>query len=107
MNSKKLLVPQRRRQINGSFAFIPHSFLRDGFVSALSQEELALYLFFVLAADKDGLSYYSSQKIGQLLKMRPDVYELSLSRLIKGDLICLEGRLVQVLQLPPKPIPEA
>ena len=49
---KRLLVPQRVRRINSSFAFIEHRFLQDGFFAVLSSNELLLYLFLVLAADR-------------------------------------------------------
>jgi hypothetical protein len=52
MIRKKILVPDRIRQIEGSFGFIPHRFLADGFLAALSQHELLLYLFLVIAADQ-------------------------------------------------------
>ena len=51
MITKKILVPDRVRKINGGFSFIPHRFLLDGFLEHLSQPELLLYLFLVLAAD--------------------------------------------------------
>jgi hypothetical protein len=54
MITKKILVPDRVRKINGGFSFIPHRFLRDGFLEHLSQPELLLYLFLVLAADHRG-----------------------------------------------------
>jgi len=53
MIRKKILVPDRIRQIEGSFGFIPHRFLADGFLATLNQHELLLYLFLVLAADRD------------------------------------------------------
>jgi hypothetical protein len=37
MMTKQPLYPERRRQITGSFAFIEHRFLRDGFWRSLSQ----------------------------------------------------------------------
>ena len=66
---KRLLVPQRVRRINSSFAFIEHRFLQDGFLAVLSTNELLLYLFLVLAADRDGLSFYSFDRICVALKM--------------------------------------
>ena len=60
MITKKILVPNRVRKINGGFSFIPHRFLLDGFLEHLSQPELLLYLFLVLAADHRGLSCATS-----------------------------------------------
>ena len=57
MIEKSPLWPERIRKITGSFAFIEHRFVRDGFWSSLSQHELLLYVFLVLVADRNGLSY--------------------------------------------------
>lgn len=40
----------------GSFAFIPHRFLRDGFLASPDPDQRGLSLFLVLAADRDGIS---------------------------------------------------
>ena len=45
---KKPLVPDRIRKIGGSFAFIEHCFLRNGFWESLNHHELLLYVFLVL-----------------------------------------------------------
>jgi hypothetical protein len=55
---KKVLQPDRIRKINGSFAFIEHRFLRDGFFESLTPNELLLYLFLTLVANQDGISYF-------------------------------------------------
>ena len=49
MIKKKVLEPDRIRHIQGGFSFIPHRFLTDGFLASLSQIEILLYLFLVLA----------------------------------------------------------
>jgi hypothetical protein len=51
------------RRITGRFAFIEHRFLRNGFWDSLTHDELLLYLFLILAADRNGISYYSYDKI--------------------------------------------
>lgn len=63
MINRKPLVCDRIRKIDGSFAWIGHRFLRGGFFASLSQEELLLYFFLVLVADRQGLSYYHYDKI--------------------------------------------
>ena len=55
MIEKTPLIPDRVRKIQGSFAFIEHRFLRDGFWAGLEHQELLLYLFMVLVADRQGL----------------------------------------------------
>jgi len=100
MISKKPLYPKRVRKINGSFAFIEHRFLRNGFWQDLNHHELLLYIFLVLAADRKGLSYYSYDKICILLRISVDEYILARNALIEKDLIAFDGYLFQVLSLP-------
>jgi hypothetical protein len=104
MIEKSPLCPERVRKITGSFAFIEHRFIRDGFWSSLSQHELLLYVFLVLVADRNGLSYYSFDKICALLQLSLDDYLLTRNALIKQDLIAFDGHLFQVLSLPLTPV---
>ena len=104
MIEKQPLSPDRRRHIAGSFAFIEHRFLRDGFWSSLSQHECLLYVFLVLVADRNGLSYYGYDKICTLLRFTLDDYLAARNGLIEKDLIAFDGHLFQVLSLPPTPV---
>ncbi len=94
------LVNNRVRKINGSFAFIEHRFLRHGFWASLSHEELLLYFFLVLVADRDGLSFYPYDKICSLLTIDIDAYILARNSLIDKDLLAFNGIFFQVLSLP-------
>jgi hypothetical protein len=100
MIKKMPLIPQRVRTIRGSFAYIEHRFLRDGFFSALSHHELLLYFFLVLVSDRHGLSFYNYDKICSLLQMDLEVYLQARNQLIQKDLIAFDGRIFQVLSLP-------
>ncbi len=97
---KQPLKPERIRKINGSFAFIEHRFLRNGFWASLEPEELLMYIFLILVADRNGLSYYSYDKICTLVGLTPDEYIQARNALINKDLIAFDGRLFQVLSLP-------
>jgi len=103
MIKKKVLNPQRLRQINGGFSFIPHRFVLDGFLAALGQKELLLYLFLVMVSDRNGVSFYSYDRICTLLELNLDQYVASRNSLIEKDLIAFDGTLFQVLSLPHKP----
>jgi hypothetical protein len=104
MIAKQPLCPDRRRTITGSFAFLEHRFLRDGFWSSLSQPECLLYVFLFLVADRNGLSYYSYDKICTLLRCTLDDYLVARNGLIDKDLIAFDGHLFQVLSLPDTPV---
>ena len=104
MLKKKVLNPERVRCIDGGFSFIPHRFLLDGFLACLNQQELLLYLFLILVSDRNGLSYYSYDRICTLLQLNLEEYIASRDSLIEKDLITFDGSLFQVLSLPLKPV---
>jgi len=103
MIEKQPLDPERVRKINGSFAFLEHRFLRDGFWSSMNQHELLLYVFLVVVADRQGLSYYGYDKLCTLLRFTLDDYLAARHGLIEKDLIAFDGHLFQVLSLPKTP----
>jgi hypothetical protein len=102
MIKKRILNGGRIRRIDGGFAFIPHRFLTDGFLSVLNPSQQQLYFFLVLAADRHGLSFYSYDAICSLLQMSADQYIEARDDLIKKDLIAFDGTIFQVLDLPQK-----
>ena len=100
MIQKTPLVSHRIRTINGSFAWISHRFLSQGFWGSLTHHELLVYLFLVIVGDRQGLSYYSFDKICSLVAITPDEYIVARDDLINKDLISFDGHLFQVLSLP-------
>jgi len=100
MINRKPLVSNRIRKIDGSFTWIGHRFLRGGFFASLSQNELLLYFFLLLVADRQGLSYYHYDKICSLLCLSLDDYIVARDQLIDKDLIAFDGTFFQVLSLP-------
>ena len=104
MIKTKILCSERVRRITGSFAFIEHRFLRDGFWDSLSRHELLLYFFLILVADRNGVSYYSYDKIYSILRISMDEYLDARNALIDKDLIAFDGYFFQVLSLPEEPV---
>ena len=104
MIEKRVLCSERVRTVNGSFGFLEHRFLRDGFWETLDHHALLFYVFLVLVGDRKGLSYYPYDKISNLLKITVDDYIDARNDLIKKDLIAFDGRLFQVLSLPETPV---
>ena len=98
------IVPHRVRSIGGkSFAFLPHRFLREGFFASLAPDELRLYVLLVLAADRNGLSFYHYDSICSLLEITLETYIRARNALIDKDLIAFDGTRFQVLSLPDTP----
>jgi hypothetical protein len=98
------ILPERLRRIAGqSFAFIPHRFLREGFFASLRVDELRLYFLLVLAADRNGVSFYHYDSICSLLELPLESYLRARNALIAKDLIAFDGTRFQVLSLPERP----
>lgn len=102
MAEKAPISPDRVRRIAGSFAFIEHRFLRDGFFDSLTHHELVLYIFLVLAGDRNGVSFYSYDRICAHLLICLDDYIEARNSLIRKDLVAFDGTFFQVLSLPNK-----
>lgn len=67
------------------YSIIDHELLHRGYFHKLSHEALVLYFFLITVGDKDGKSYYSTNKIIQILRLnsyKTAVFELSNSELI-------------------------
>lgn len=101
------IVSERVRRIDGSFAFLPHRFLRQGFFVSLTPDELRLYALLVLAADRNGMSFYHYDSICSLLEVPLEVYAEARNALIRKDLIAFDGTRFQVLSLPETPVTNA
>jgi hypothetical protein len=105
MTSRKPIEPRRVRRIgDGSFAFIPHRFLRDGFLACLNPAQRSLYLFLVLAGDRNGISFYGYDRICSVLEFTLDDYIAARNALIDMDLVAFDSRRFQVLSLPQSPV---
>ena len=99
------IVPERVRRIGTeSFAFLPHRFLREGFLQSLESGELRLYLLLVLAGDRNGISYYHYDSLCARLELSLEDYLTARNALIDKDLIATDGTRIQVLSLPPHPV---
>ena len=104
MSERPPLIVERVRRIGkSSFAFIPHRFLRDGFLASLTANERSLYLFLVLAADRQGISFWSYERICSVLGLYLEQYLQARKALIEKDLLAFDGTRFQVLDLPEKP----
>lgn len=93
--------PDRRRSIRGSFSWIDHRFLREGFDQGLTRLEKLLYFVLVAVSNQDGVSFYSDARLEELLDIRfPHELDGARKELVARDLIAYEGGIYQVLDLP-------
>ena len=101
MMQKKILRPDRLRQVPAQFSWIDQRLVRENFLRHGDPAAWTLYLVLVTVADAQGLSYYSEATLSRLLKL--DALQLARARqqLIAGDLLAYQKPLYQVLALPP------
>ena len=97
------IIAERVRKIEGGFCFVPHRFLHEGFFADLSQNELLLYFFLVLAGDRSGVSFYGHDAICTLLEIQNNTYLAARLGLVAKDLLAFDGCRFQVLSLPKVP----
>lgn len=100
----KLPRPERRRAIPPHFSWIDHRLVRDGHLQRCRPSALALYLFLVTVADRQGLSYYQERTLGAMLHWNQDQLQAARDELVQNQLIAYEPPLYQVLSLDPKPV---
>lgn len=100
MVTKCLIEPEHRRVLSPPFAWIDRRFFFSGFLQQLSAAENLLYFFLVLVSDKDGLSYYSYDKICGRLKFTLGEFISARDSLIGKHLIAHKDGMYQVLRLP-------
>jgi hypothetical protein len=103
MMQKKILRPERLRQVPAQFSWIDQRLVRENFLRHGESDAWALYLVLVTVADAQGLSYYSDATLSRLLKL--DLLQLARARqqLVGADLLAYHKPLYQVLALPPVP----
>ena len=103
MKNKSPIIPQRVRRISGSFSWLDHRLLNRGFLRQMEPEDMLLYFFLVLVGDKNGVSFYSYDRILDFLKLTLDQFNIARNRLVKMSLIAIQDSRFQVLELPDEP----
>lgn len=82
--------PHRVRKIAGSFGWVDHRLLRAGHLRTLTPDDMSLYLFLVLAANRDGVSFYRKDKIADALGVSWEQVEAARRRLVARNLVAFE-----------------
>jgi hypothetical protein len=106
MTLKRVLCPERLRQIPPQFSWVDQRLVRERYLERCDPPAAALYLFLVTVADAQGLSYYSDGVLGRCLSLLADRLCQARADLIRVGLIAYQRPLYQVLALD-VPLPSA
>ena len=107
-----VVAPDRVRRPPRSFAWIDHRVRSSGWLPLLDPPEIGLYLFLVLAADRDGLSCWRLDRIEREMPcFERNVLWRARTRLVELDLVAFRpwragdpDDICQVLSIrPPNP----
>ena len=107
MTIKRVLCPERIRQIPVQFSWVDHRLVRERYIERCDPSAAALYLFLTTVADVQGLSYYSDAALVRCLSMAPARLTQARADLIRVGLIAYQCPLYQVLSLDLPPRVEA
>jgi len=99
MAVKRVLRPERLRQVPTQFSWIDQRLVRARHVERCGIDALGLYLVLVTVADAQGLSYYGEATLERLLSIPAPRLQAARAELIRLDLIAYERPLYQVLSL--------
>lgn len=99
MAIKRVLYPERIRQIPRQFSWVDHRLIRDRHIERCDPSAAALYLFLVTVADAQGLSYYSDAALVRSLSMSATRLSQARGDLMRIGLIAYQRPLYQVLSL--------
>jgi hypothetical protein len=99
MGIKRVLCPERVREIPPQFSWVDHRLVRDRHIERCDPPAGALYLFLVTVADAKGLSYYSDGALVRCLSMSLARLSQARADLVRVGLIAYQRPLYQVLAL--------
>jgi hypothetical protein len=94
-------VPRRDRvRAAQRFGWVDHALYLNGYLKEMSQSSQSLYLFLCIAANRDGVSWYSDAKIRDVTGLETATLQEARRELIDMDLIAFESPWFQVLSVP-------
>jgi len=105
MPRKRVLRPDRLRQIPSQFSWIDQRLVRERRIEGCDAHALALYLVLVTVADAQGLSYYGEASLQRLLSMPAARLVQARADLMRLGLIAYVCPLYQVLSLDAPAVP--
>jgi hypothetical protein len=98
--TKRILDPERLRQIPAPFSWIDHRLVREHYIERADVCAWTLYLFLLCVADARGLSYYADATLSHRLRLPAERLARARRDLLALDLMAYDPPLYQVLSLP-------
>lgn len=85
--------PDRMRSLGGAngFGWLDARLVRDGWLAVMSPEELAVYVFLCLVADRQGVSWYRRDRIREALCLDERAVWQALERLEQLGLVAYQA----------------
>ena len=100
---KRLLRPDRVRQVPESFSWVDHRLVRQNCLARCDCHAWALYFFITVVGDVQGLSFYCDASIARQLKLNLAQVAAAREQLFASGLISYQKPIYQVLALPQAP----
>lgn len=97
-------VRRDRVRVARRFGWVEHDMVFRGFLGRLSAEGICLYLFLCVVANREGVSWYSDERIRELTGLDQQQVAAAREELLTLDLVAFESPCFQVLTLPPKAV---
>lgn len=98
---RKHEVPRQDRvRAAQRFGWVDHALYLNGYLKEMSHSSQSLYLFLCIAANRDGVSWYSDAKIRDVTGLQTEALQAARRELIDMDLVAFESPWFQVLSVP-------
>ena len=101
IGQRALLRPDRLRNVEHPFGWVPCRMLTNGTIASMSPIERQLYLVLALVADRRGISFYGDQRIQRTLGCSQEELRQARAALMTRDILAFDGTTYQLLPLPP------
>ena len=99
MSQKRIPNLSRVRRVPKQFSWVDHRLVRLGYLRGRSPHSMTLYLFLIVVADADGVSWYGDERISVELGFSQQTARQVRTELKKADLITYDRPFYQVLGL--------
>ena len=99
MSQKHIPKPSQVRRVPKQFSWVDHRLVRLSYLRGRSPHALALYLFLIVVADADGVSWYGDERISVELGFSQRSVRQVRTELEKAALIAYDRPFYQVLAL--------